>query len=163
LGALSVVALKQRGGSEADAITRMEALIQFILSEGASRLIIEHGDSLEGLLHVVQRRNRELVLSSAQRGVTAQLLAKLQRSSSVSEHGFSAREQGVLAELCNGRSNKGIGQLLDLSENTVKFHLKRIFKKLDVDSRAAAIAAAMQRGIVNVSGSSRSQQSKTKN
>jgi LuxR family maltose regulon positive regulatory protein len=134
----------------------METLIQFIVAEGASRLVIEHGDSLEGLLQVVQRRNRELVLSSAQRDVTAQLLAKLQRSHPVGDHGFSARELTVLAELCNGRSNKAIGQLLDLSENTVKFHLKRIFKKLDVDSRAAVIAAAMQRGLVNVPGPSRS-------
>ena len=61
--------------------------------------------------------------------------------------GLSSRELAVLRELCNGRSNKLIGQLLDLSENTVKFHLKNIFKKLEVDSRAAAIACAMQRGL----------------
>ena len=155
LRALSIVVLKQRGGSDAEAATRMESLIQYIVDEGASHLVMEHGHALEGVLHVVQRRNRELVLSGAQRDVTAQLLAKLQRASLVGEHGFSAREHAVLAELCNGRSNKAIGQLLDLSENTVKFHLKRIFKKLNVDSRAAAIASALQRGLVHVSSTTR--------
>jgi LuxR family maltose regulon positive regulatory protein len=54
----------------------------------------------------------------------------------------------VLRELCNGRSNKAIGQFLDMSENTVKFHLKRIFKKLGAESRAGAMTAALQRNLV---------------
>jgi LuxR family maltose regulon positive regulatory protein len=61
-----------------------------------------------------------------------------------------------LREVCNGRSNKAIGQLLDLSENTVKFHLKRVFKKLGVDSRTAAIAKALQRGLADVGASGKS-------
>ena len=50
--------------------------------------------------------------------------------------------------MCNGRSNKAIGQFLDLSENTVKFHLKRIFKKLGAESRAGAMTAALQQNLV---------------
>jgi LuxR family maltose regulon positive regulatory protein len=147
LQALSICALKQRGGSDAAAVTRLEALIQFIVEESASQLVVQEGASLEPLLHLVQRRNRELLLSSAGRDVIAKLLAALQASQPADEHGFSAREVAVVRELCNGRSNKAIGQLLDLSENTVKFHLKRIFKKLEVDSRTAAIGKAIQRGI----------------
>ena len=60
-------------------------------------------------------------------------------AAAVDQDGFSARELEVLRELCNGRSNKAIGQFLDLSENTVKFHLKRVFKKLGAESRAGAI------------------------
>jgi LuxR family maltose regulon positive regulatory protein len=156
LDALSVLALKQRGGSDAEAVRRLEALIRFIVAEGAWRLVLEEGAALESLLHLAQRRNRELVLSSAQRDVTVQLLAKLQSARPPDEHGFSSRELAVLRELCNGRSNKVIGQLLDLSENTVKFHLKRIFKKLDVDSRAGAITKALQRGIAEVAVSTKS-------
>jgi LuxR family maltose regulon positive regulatory protein len=66
----------------------------------------------------------------------------------VDQEGFSPRELAVLRELCHGRSNKAIGQVLDLSENTVKFHLKRIFKKLGAESRASAIAATLQRKLV---------------
>lgn len=148
--ALSIVALRRRGGSNAEAVARLEKLIQFVVDEGASRLVLEHGDALENLLQIAHRRNRELLLSSAQRDVMSQLIAKLSRAKSAGDHGFSAREIAVLRELCNGRSNKVIGQMLDLSENTVKFYLKRIFKKLDVDSRAAAISTAMATGLVDV-------------
>ena len=88
-------------------------------------------------------------LSGAQRDVIAQLLCELQRNHPRNQEGFSSRELEVLRELCGGRSNKAIGQLLDLSENTVKFHLKRIYKKLEIDSRAGAIAAALQRHLVD--------------
>jgi LuxR family maltose regulon positive regulatory protein len=137
-------------------VTRLEALIQFIVAEGACRLVLDEGAGLESLLHLAHRRNRELVLSGAQRDVTAQLLAKLQGARPADEHGFSSRELAVLREVCNGRSNKAIGQLLDLSENTVKFHLKRVFKKLGVDSRTAAIAKALQRGLADVGASVKS-------
>lgn len=153
--ALSIVALRRRGASEAEAVNRLEGLIRFIVDEGALRLVLEHGEAMESLLHVAQRRNRDLLLSSAQRDVMSQLIGKLNRSKSAGSHGFNAREIAVLRELCNGRSNKVIGQLLDLSENTVKFHLKRIFKKLEVESRAAAIAAAVRRGLVEVAAEKR--------
>jgi LuxR family maltose regulon positive regulatory protein len=113
--------------------------LEFVVAEGALGILLEQGRALEGLLNSAQRRNRELVLSGAQRDVIAQVLGRLQLGTQVDQDGFSARELEVLRELCNGRSNKAIGQFLDLSENTVKFHLKRIFKKLGADSRAGAL------------------------
>lgn len=150
LDAIAVMALKQRG-SESEAVNRLEALLGFVGSEGAVRVLLDQGPALEALLHVAQRRNREMVLSGAQRELITQLLADMQREHPRDQDGFSSRELEVLREVCNGRSNKMIGQLLDLSENTVKFHLKRLFKKLDVDSRTAAISAGLQRGLVELS------------
>jgi LuxR family maltose regulon positive regulatory protein len=147
LDALSIVILKQRGADE-EALVRLQDLLDFVVAEGAIGILLEHGRSLEGLLNIAQRRNRELILSSAQRDIITQVLGRLQRAALVDQDGFSARELAVLRELCNGRSNKAIGQVLDLSENTVKFHLKRIFKKLGAESRAAAITAALQRNLV---------------
>lgn len=147
LDALSIVILKQRGAEE-EALARLQDLLDYVVSEGALRILLEQGRALEGLLNIAQRRNRELVLSGAQREVIAQVLGRFQQAEQVDHDGFSAREMAVLRELCNGRSNKAIGQFLDLSENTVKFHLKRIFKKLGTDSRAGAIAAALQGRLV---------------
>jgi LuxR family maltose regulon positive regulatory protein len=147
LDALSIVILKQRGAEE-EALVRLQDLLDFVVAEGAIGILLEHGRSLEGLLNIAQRRNRELILSSAQRDVITQVLGRLQRAALADQDGFSGRELAVLRELCNGRSNKAIGQVLDLSENTVKFHLKRIFKKLGAESRAAAITAALQRHLV---------------
>lgn len=59
---------------------------------------------------------------------------------------FSPKEEVVLELLVAGQANKSIARALDISENTVKFHLKQVFQKLGVDSRAAAIGAALQQG-----------------
>lgn len=58
--------------------------------------------------------------------------------------GLSAREREVLDELTHGRSNKEIARLLDMTEHTVKFHLKNIFVKLGVERRTEAVARAKQ-------------------
>lgn len=62
---------------------------------------------------------------------------------------FSAKETQILTLLASGQPNKAIAQALDISENTVKFHLKHIFTKLSVDNRTAAISAALRLGIVD--------------
>lgn len=55
---------------------------------------------------------------------------------------LSRREQEVLWELAAGRANKEIARVLDVTEHTVKFHLKNIFTKLQVVRRTQAIAKA---------------------
>ena len=59
---------------------------------------------------------------------------------------FTLKEIEVLDHLASGQSNKGIARALDISENTVKYHLKQIFLKLGVENRSAAIAAALRQG-----------------
>jgi len=60
---------------------------------------------------------------------------------------FSPRELEVLEELTQGRSNKEIARALDMTEHTVKFHLKHIFAKLKVERRGQAIARALELGL----------------
>jgi DNA-binding NarL/FixJ family response regulator len=54
--------------------------------------------------------------------------------------GLTEREGEVIACLANGLSNRDIGDAINISENTVKTHLKSIFQKLRVRSRTQAIA-----------------------
>jgi len=147
LDALSILILKQRGDVE-EALSRLQQLLDFIAAEGAVGILLEQGRALEHLLVLAQHRNRELILSGAQRDFITQILGLMQRDRPGEQYGFSARELEVLRELCNGRSNKAIGETLDLSENTVKFHLKRIFKKLGAESRAGAMTLALQKRLV---------------
>jgi len=65
------------------------------------------------------------------------------------EGGLSERELEVLASVADGRRSKEIAVLLSISERTVKAHLASIYNKLGVDSRAAAIAIAAQKGWLN--------------
>ena len=53
---------------------------------------------------------------------------------------LTRRELEVLADLASGRTNKQIARDLDVSLNTVKFHVRNLFQKLGVNSRGQAIA-----------------------
>ena len=66
---------------------------------------------------------------------------------------LSARELEVLRLLVSGASNKAIAGRLNVSENTVKSHMSHIFAKLQVQSRAEAVAIALQRGLAPMPGS----------
>ena len=54
--------------------------------------------------------------------------------------GLSARESEVMSLIAGGHTNGEIAAHLFLAEKTVKNHVRRIYSKLGVDSRAAAIA-----------------------
>lgn len=64
------------------------------------------------------------------------------------DHLLSAREHDVLEELAHGKSNKEIARSLDMTDHTVKFHLKNIFRKLGVDNRIAAINAGRELDLI---------------
>jgi DNA-binding NarL/FixJ family response regulator len=78
--------------------------------------------------------------------VAARLLERMAEGERGDE--LSERELEVLRLLVAGASNKAIAAQLNLSENTIKTHISRIFAKLDVQSRAEAVAVALQRGLV---------------
>jgi DNA-binding CsgD family transcriptional regulator len=59
---------------------------------------------------------------------------------------LTPREREVLALVAGGTSNKGIARLLEVSPNTVKFHIAAILDKLDAATRAEAVAEALRRG-----------------
>lgn len=61
---------------------------------------------------------------------------------------LSEREREVLLHLAAGESNKQIADLLYISESTVKKHVNNIYFKLDVSSRAEAVAWAWKHGVV---------------
>lgn len=61
------------------------------------------------------------------------------------------REREVLALLTRGMTNKDIADVLFITNNTVKRHLKAIFEKLSVHTRAAAVAKAINAGFPTTS------------
>jgi DNA-binding response OmpR family regulator/DNA-binding CsgD family transcriptional regulator len=57
---------------------------------------------------------------------------------------LTAREAEVLLWISRGKSNRDIGQILDISPRTVNKHLEQVFVKLGVENRAAAAAVAVR-------------------
>lgn len=62
--------------------------------------------------------------------------------------GISPRELAVLQEIVAGRSNKEIAAQLNVSPNTVKTHVARLFEKLGAKRRTDAIRKARELGLV---------------
>ena len=65
------------------------------------------------------------------------------------ENELSARELDVLRLVALGSSNKRVGQLLSVTEDTVKAHMKAILAKLGASDRTHAVTLALRRGIID--------------
>lgn len=63
---------------------------------------------------------------------------------------LSERELSVLGYLAEGMTNKQIAGQLWLSEQTIKFHVRNVYRKLDVSSRTEALRFAHENDLVNV-------------
>jgi DNA-binding NarL/FixJ family response regulator len=62
---------------------------------------------------------------------------------------LTERELQVLTGMSQGKSNAQIGRDLYLSEDTIKTHARRLFRKLGVNDRAQAVALGFRRGLVS--------------
>jgi DNA-binding NarL/FixJ family response regulator len=70
----------------------------------------------------------------------------------VRQAGLTSRELEILRALSGGHSNKAIAKLLWLAEQTVKFHLTNIYRKLNVSSRTEAVHWAYRHGLLDPAG-----------
>ena len=62
---------------------------------------------------------------------------------------LSPRESAILELIAQGQSNKATARILGISPETVKTHVKNLFVKLRVETRAQAVARAHSRGFLN--------------
>lgn len=77
-----------------------------------------------------------------------ELMSRVRSRANHSEPALSAREQEMLHFLTDGRSAPQIAMLLHLSVPTIKTHLTRLYAKLGVSDRAAAVAVGFRRGLI---------------
>jgi DNA-binding NarL/FixJ family response regulator len=80
--------------------------------------------------------------------IPAELAAQL--AEHMSDDNLTPREVEVLQQVAGGNRNKDIAELLRISEETVKVHIKHIMDKLAAKDRTQAIAIAVRRGIIQL-------------
>jgi two-component system, NarL family, response regulator len=112
------------------------------LQAGAKAYLVK-GALPERILETVRR------VAGGEALVPASIASVLTESLSHPE--LSPRELQVLRQMAAGDSNKEIGQKLNITEHTVKAHVKAILLKLDAVGRTEAIAIAMRRGLLRES------------
>ena len=104
----------------------------------------------ENLLDTIQAAAKGETLLKPE--ILARLLSAKMTPGSVSpnrsDSDLTERELEVLQAASRGERNKEIAYKLGITERTVKAHLASIYQKFNVDSRAAAVAVAAQRGVL---------------
>jgi DNA-binding NarL/FixJ family response regulator len=63
---------------------------------------------------------------------------------------LTEREIDVLRQVASGNANKIIADKLEISEETVKAHMRKILSKLGANDRTHAVAIAVKRGIIEI-------------
>jgi len=112
------------------------------LSAGAKGYVLK-GTKREEILETVRK------VYKGEPAISPEVAAKL--ATSLTRPELSERELQVLQQMAAGKSNKEIGQVIYVSENTVKAHVKSILAKLDAMGRTEAIAIAIKRGLIQAS------------
>jgi two-component system NarL family response regulator len=113
------------------------------LQAGAGGYLLKSSPRDE-LLHAVRTVGR------GERYLPARVAARL--AERISGEGPSARELEVLRLIGQGKSNKEIGVVLSIAEDTVKRHVSNLLLKLRVHDRAQATAEGIRRGFVHLEG-----------
>jgi LuxR family transcriptional regulator, maltose regulon positive regulatory protein len=149
LAALRAAAHFARAGGTAPVgafVDELEAAVR----EDDTQFLVDLGPVLLPLLQKAWSWSREQGTSSRGRHVLATAVTALVRAAEELDAPgvLSARELEVLVELASGAPNKVIARNLNMTENTVKFHLKNVFQKLRVRHRAEALQAARGRGLL---------------
>lgn len=119
-----------------------EADIVLAVEAGASGYLLKDAppDDLTAAVHAAAATGRT-ALGPA---VAGRLVNRMRTPAAA----LSVREIEVLGHVAAGLSNQQVADTLFLSQATVKSHLVHIFTKLAVDSRTAAVAAGINRGLI---------------
>ncbi|MEX0989160.1 MAG: response regulator transcription factor [Actinomycetota bacterium] len=133
-------------GAKSDPIAISRAL--FV---GADGFIDKNLDPVDFLEALRSAHHGEMVLAGPPVDVVGEIAEGIERRREV-EVRLTAREREVLTVAAEGLTAKQIGERLGVRERTVTTHLGRIYGKLGVGSRLAAIRAAARSGLVSAGG-----------
>jgi two-component system nitrate/nitrite response regulator NarL len=120
-------------------------VVHAALSAGAAGYLSKETDRTEICDAVVGARGGELVVSPSLPGV---LVEYMHRRADSAKPRLGAREREVMRLTAEGLSAPEIAETLGIGATTVKTHLQRIYRKLDVTDRAAMVAKGLRLGLL---------------
>jgi two-component system nitrate/nitrite response regulator NarL len=121
------------------------AIVFQALAEGAAGFLPKESTKTEIVQGVLDCAEGRDVVPAA---LAAGLAGEIRRRGEAQAPALSPREREVLNFIAQGLSIPAIAAELYLAPSTVKTHVQRLYEKLGVSDRAAAVAAAMRRGLL---------------
>ncbi len=134
--------VRDRLGDEVGAVDAMAMAVQHGFAEEILSPFVEEGSAIRV---IVERTAKRALSPLEQQHMETILRALKAKPQYLSPDALNDRESEIVAHLAEGASNKLIARRLGLTENTIKFHLKKIYAKLGVSSRKAAVARAQEK------------------
>ncbi|MFY0989217.1 two-component system response regulator NarL [Halomonas sp. C05BenzN] len=118
------------------------------LQSGADGYLLKDMDPDEMIRQLRQVALGRMVISESLTALLAEALrSQRSRPATPDIQSLTQREREILRELAAGLSNKLIARKLDITEGTVKVHVKHLLKKLNLRSRVEAAVWAVQEGV----------------
>ncbi|MCA4724969.1 MULTISPECIES: response regulator transcription factor [Mycolicibacterium] len=119
------------------------------LRVGASGYLLKGVSSEELVRQLEYAHSGSIAIDAGLAARAADTAARLQRDEfwPGARHGLTQRESEILSLVVAGLSNRGLASKLVIGDETVKSHLRAIYRKLDVSDRTAAVAVALREGI----------------
>lgn len=118
------------------------------LRGGADGYLLKDMEPEDMVRQLRQAAKGRMVVSENLTALLAEALRNQRNSPPTqSVNALTLREKEILAELSVGMSNKLIARKLDITEGTVKVHVKHLLKKLRLRSRVEAAVWAVQEGL----------------
>jgi two-component system, NarL family, nitrate/nitrite response regulator NarL len=122
------------------------AIVYQALQQGAAGFLLKDSTRTEIVKAVLDcASGRDVVAPSLAGGLAAQIRQRAEPTAPV----LSAREREVLNGISRGQSIPAIAVELFVAPSTIKTHVQRLYEKLGVSDRAAAVAEAMRQGLLN--------------
>ena len=121
------------------------AIVYNALQEGAAGFISKESSRSELVDAVLScAKGRDVVAPN----LAAGLVGEIQRRNESDAPTLSAREREVLGYIAGGQTIPAMAKKMFLAPSTVKTHVQRLYEKLGVGDRGAAVAEAMRRGLL---------------
>jgi two-component system nitrate/nitrite response regulator NarL len=122
------------------------AIVYQALQQGAAGFLLKDSTRTEIIKAVLDcAKGRDVVAPALVGG----LAAEIRHSAAAKAPVLSAREREVLNRIARGQSIPAIARELYVAPSTVKTHVQRLYEKLGVSDRAAAVAEGMRQGLLN--------------
>lgn len=133
-----------------EAISAMRQAVMIGSSEKYLRSFIDQGDGIIPLLQYVIDSEKKENMRTRVGKYCSRLLSAYRREFKKGQTtlSFTPRERQILIGLNHGNSNKLIARELGVTESTIKFHLKKIYSKLKVNKRSAAVIEARRQHLL---------------